>query len=353
MGLGNTINTMINTGYDLLISTCFYLMAMTVIVGAISALFSEFGVVNLLNWLLFPLMKPLYGLPGAAALGVVSTYLSENPAILSLANDKSFRSCFRAYQIPALANIGTAYGMGLVITTYMMGFSKIFGRCAVYAALCGNAGAIIGSIVSTRLMLKFTKREMGLLEKEEVLEIKDSTSKKEIRAVGIRLLDATIQGGTNGVKLGMEIIPGVLVICTFVMMLTYGAPDSGVYSGAAYEGIGLIPLIADKFQFFLKPLFGFTSPECASVPMTAVGSVGASLGIVSRLVATASAGCNDIAVFTAMGMCWSGYLSTHVAMMNVLGYRDYTGKAITYHTIGGICAGIVAHWLFALVQLML
>ena len=48
---------------------------------------------------------------------------------------------------------------------------------------------------------------------------------------------------------------------------------------------------------------------------------------------------NDIAVFTAMCMCWSGYLSTHVAMMDSLHCSDMTGKAIFSHTIGGLAGG--------------
>ena len=58
---------------------------------------------------------------------------------------------------------------------------------------------------------------------------------------------------------------------------------------------------------------------------------------------------NDIAVFTAMGMCWSGYLSTHVGMMDALGVRKLSSKAILSHTIGGICAGMVAHFIYLLV----
>ena len=49
-----------------------------------------------------------------------------------------------------------------------------------------------------------------------------------------------------------------------------------------------------------------------------------------------------------MGMCWSGYLSTHVAMMDSLKCGQLTGKAILSHTIGGLFAGVAAHWLFVL-----
>ena len=46
-----------------------------------------YGFVSLANRVLQPLMKPVYGLPGAAALGIVTTFLSDNPAILALAED--------------------------------------------------------------------------------------------------------------------------------------------------------------------------------------------------------------------------------------------------------------------------
>ncbi len=60
----------------------------------------------------------------------------------------------------------------------------------------------------------------------------------------------------------------------------------------------------------------------------------------------------DIAVFTAMCMCWSGYLSTHVSMMELLHSTRFTAKAILYHTISGLFAGVVANWLFKLLMLI-
>ena len=62
---------------------------------------------------------------------------------------------------------------------------------------------------------------------------------------------------------------------------------------------------------------------------------------------------NAIAVFTAIGMCWSGFLSTHTAMLDALGYRRLTSKDIFSHTIGGLFAGISAHWLYVLVSLII
>ena len=134
-------------------------------------------------------------------------------------------------------------------------------------------------------------------------------------------------------------------------MLT-NSNTNGVYTGAAYEGVALLPTIASKFDFIIKPLFGFTSAECISVPITALGAAGAAIGLVPGMVASGAATANDIAVFTAMCMCFSGYLSTHVAMMSVLKYPELTGKSILSHTIGGLCAGISAHLLFMLFSII-
>ena len=105
-------------------------------------------------------------------------------------------------------------------------------------------------------------------------------------------------------------------------------------------------------DFIFRWLFGFTSPQLISFPITALGAVGAALGLVPRFVAEGIIDNNAVAVFTAMGMCWSGYLSTHTAMLDSLGYRKLIGKAIGAHTIGGLVAGIAAHWLFVLLALI-
>ena len=61
---------------------------------------------------------------------------------------------------------------------------------------------------------------------------------------------------------------------------------------------------------------------------------------------------NAIAVFTAIGMCWSGFLSTHTAMLDSLGYRKVISKAIGAHAVTGLCAGIIAHFAFLAVSLL-
>ena len=357
MGTVNMFNTMMNTAFDLLLNTVFYIMAIAVLAGAISALFSEFGVITLLNKLLSPVIKVLYGLPGASAVGVFTTYLSDNPAILTLANDNNFRRYFKKYQLPALCNIGTAFGMGLIITTFMAGLKSPSGESFGVAVLVGNLGAIVGSIVSTRLMLLRTAKVFGKeapCECDDEGEVIDINKYRTIRkgSVGTRFLDALLSGGKSGVEMGMAIIPGVLIICTIVMMLTNGTAD-GVYTGAAYEGVAILPWIGEKLSFILQPLFGFQSSEAVAVPITALGAAGAAITVAENLVMNNLANAHDIAVFTAMCMCWSGYLSTHVAMMDSLKSSYLVGPAIVCHTIGGLCAGIFANWFYQLLMLFL
>lgn len=358
MGGVNMLNTLMNTGYQLLLDTVFYIMAIAVLAGAISGLFSEFGVISMVNKLLSPLMKPLYNLPGAAALGVMTTYLSDNPAILGLAEDKNFRKYFKKFQLPALTNLGTAFGMGLIVSTFMLGIKLQDGHTGL-AVIVGNIAAVIGSIVSVRIMMHFTKKEYGTeaycVELDSHEDMNAIMNTREIRegSVGGRFIEAMLDGGKSGVDVGLAIIPGVIVICTVVMMLTNGPSADGTYTGAAYEGIALLPWIGGKLQFILKPLFGFTTASAVSVPVTALGAAGAAIGLVPRMAETGMVLSNDIAVFTAMCMCWSGYLSTHVAMMSSLKESKLTGKAILSHTIGGLCAGVAAHWIFKLLVMIL
>ena len=356
MGAINMINTMMQTAYQLLLDTVFYIMAIAVLAGALSGLFTEFGIVAVINKILSPLMKPVYDLPGASVVGILATYLSDNPAILTLAEDQGFRRYFKRYQLPALTNIGTAFGMGLIITSFMVGILSPSGESFVVPALIGNLGAIIGSVVSVRLMLMFTAKVYGKTEDCEVEGINAImyTDYRMVRPgnVGTRFLSAMLDGGKSGVEMGMAIIPGVLIICTFVMMLTNGPSADGTYTGAAYEGIALLPAIGDKLEFILQPLFGFTSSQGVSVPITALGAAGAAIGLVPQMVQDGLAGGNDIAVLTAMWMCWSGDISTHVAMMDSLGYSNMTGKAIISHTIGGLVAGVAAHWIYILVSML-
>ena len=347
MGLPNMMNTIMQTAYSLLLETVFYIMAITVVSGALGNLLVEFGVVRLIEVVLRPLMKPLYNLPGVAALGGVMTFLSDNPAIISLSKDAHFARYFKKYQLISLTNFGTAFGMGLVVIMFMMG------KGYLPAALVGLLGAVVGSIVSTRLMQRFILKSNPELDTEISSEAGDEQqiSFKSEGSVFLRFLNAILDGGKSGVDIGLAIIPGVLIISTVVMMLTFGAPEGG-YAGGAYEGIALLPYLAGKIDFVFNWLFGFESPQLVAFPITALGAVGAALGLIPRFIAEGIINGNAIAVFTAMGMCWSGYLSTHTAMLDSLGFRSLTSKAILAHTVGGLVAGVAAHWLYVLFSLI-
>ncbi|KGG80458.1 membrane protein [Caloranaerobacter azorensis H53214] len=354
MGISNMFSTIMATAYQLLIDTVFYIMAIAVLTGAFGKLATEFGLVKLLNKIFSPLMKPLFNMPGVAFLGIITTYLSDNPAIISLSKDDDFLSYFKKHQVPCLCNLGTAFGMGLIVTTFMT--SKGYFK----EALIGNIGAIIGSIVSVRIMAYRTKKvlpeesektEKGMGNKRNK-DIEDNIIEHTEGSFFERFLTAFLEGGKLGVDIGLSIIPGVLVICTVIMLLTFGPIDPSVgYQGKAYEGVQLLPKIGEWLSPIIKPLFGFKNPEAIAFPITALGAVGAALSLVPKFLESGVIGPNEIAVFTAMGMCWSGFLSTHVAMLDALGHRKLISKAITSHVIGGIAAGISAHLLILLLGL--
>jgi hypothetical protein len=340
MGYANLFSTLMKTSHNLLLNTVFLITAISVLAGAFSSILAEFGVLALLNWALAPIVRLGWGLPGAATLGALSTYISDNPAIITLAKDRGFIAYFKEYQRPALTNFGTSFGMGLILTAFMisLGFFR--------EALIGNLGAIIGSIVSTRLMIFFARRELPPQPQEQDNE-KDFLDFRYIRDGNLfqRILDAALEGGKNGLEMGMQIVPGVLVICTLILMLTFGPGEHG-YTGAAYEGIPLLSQAGNYLSAPLDILFGFQNSDALAFLITSLGAVGAAMSMVPKFIAEGIVGSNEIAVFTAMGMCWSGYLSTHIAMMDALGYRRLTGKAILSHTIGGLLAGVSAHQMY-------
>ena len=107
-------------------------------------------------------------------------------------------------------------------------------------------------------------------------------------------------------------------------------------------------VLAAKVSWLFDLLFGFKQPELVAFPATSLGAVGAAMSLVPPFIAKGWITGNEVAVFTAMGMCWSGFLSTHTAMLDALGYRHLTSRAIVAHTIGGLCAGVAAHQLYML-----
>ena len=353
MGAANMLNTIMRTAHDLLLNTVFYLMGICVITGALGKLFVEFGVVDLIEKLLRPLMRPIFNLPGVASLGAVMTFLSDNPAIITLTKDKRFASYFKKYQYISLTNFGTAFGMGLIVIIFMISQGYFV------EPLVGLFGAVAGCVVTTRLMQHFVikaypaYKDEDVVSDEELEAINAEPEHVEEKSVFLRTLNALLDGGKNGVEVGLAIIPGVLIISTLVMILTFGPDASGAYTGAAYQGTELLPWLANKVDWLFKGLFGFGDPHQIAFPITALGAVGAALSLVPNFAAQGWIDGNAIAVFTAIGMCWSGFLSTHTAMLDSLGYRELTGKAILSHTVGGLVAAIVAHWTIVLLYLII
>ena len=310
MGVPNMLNTIMRTAHDLLLNTVFYLMSICVITGAIGRVFVEFGVVTLLERTLRPLMRPIFNLPGVTSLGAVMTFLSDNPAIISLAHDKRFASYFKKYQFISLTNFGTAFGMGLLVIVFMA-------SQGYYAApLIGLLGACLGCVCSTRLMQRFVLKAYpqyateDAVSKEDIEEEEKEEGVQEEKTVFIRLLNAMLDGGRSGVEVGIAIIPGVLIISTFVMIFTFGASADGSYTGAAYQGVELLPWLANKIDFVFEWLFGFHDPHLVAFPITALGAVGAALSLIPNFIAHGWIDGNAIAVFTAIGMCWSGSAPT-------------------------------------------
>lgn len=352
MGVANFLSTMIKTGYYLLVEVAFWIMGIAVLTGAMAGVFSEFGIIALFNKLLGPLVKLFYKLPGVAGIGAVSAYLSDNPAVISLYKEKEFRKQFKRYQIPVLCNLGTSFGMGLVIAITFISLGQTNDGNFFLAVGIGVIAAIIGSIVSVRLLNHFSKKYYNVPNDDNpIKQVSGDEFMRETRegtAVN-RMLESALDGGKNGVDIGLQIIPGILIISTFIIMLTNPEPLEG-FAGQALEGIEYLPKFGQHLMFIFKPLFGFTEPEAIAFPLTSLGSAGAAVGFVEEFLENGYITVKDIAVFTAIGTTWSGYLSTHVGMMDALHARPLTSKAILAHTIGGLVSGVAANYIYILVQ---
>ena len=87
------------------------------------------------------------------------------------------------------------------------------------------------------------------MEDKETMEKEE---KKDEKSGFIRVLNSLLDGGRTGVDVGLAIIPGVLIISTLVMVLTFGPSSSGAYTGAAYEGVAILPFLAEKINFIFE-----------------------------------------------------------------------------------------------------
>lgn len=360
MGLSNMLNTIMNTAHGLLLNTVFYLMGVVILSGALSKLLNEFGVVRILQFIFGGLMKPLAKLPGISVLGALMSFLSDNPAVLTLAQDRSFNRFFKKYQLISFINFGTAFGMGMVVVMFMLG------KGYAIEPLIGVVGATMASCLTTVLMQRYLLRVDPSLDQmmpngdeDETVprshEEKAAQLKEHRESVFIRFLNAILDGGKTGVDLGLAIAPGVIIISTAVFMFTFGPGEGGAYTGEAFQGVELLPRLAGKVDFLFDWLFGIKSPELMAFPITSLGAVGAALGQIPRFIEEGLLdgpdGANTIAVFTAMGISWSGFFSTYSAIFDAMGWRKWTSSAMVIHLICGLLAGVFAHWIFLLVNI--
>ncbi|MEG0568818.1 MAG: hypothetical protein RR543_00385 [Erysipelotrichales bacterium] len=249
MGVGIMFKVVMDTAFDLLLNTAFYIMAIAVLAGALSSVFAEFGVTALLNKVLQPVMRVLFKLPGAAALGAVTCYFSDNPAIVPIAKEPGYAKYFKMHEWATMVNFGTTFGMGIIITGGILALGAQYG----ISVGIGTIAAFIGGGISVRLLLRYTKKIFGSDQ-----EVPDELLDSEIVSVepGYRVIregtpfergmNATFDGGKAGVDLGLSIIPGILIFTTLVMLLTNGpAGDNGEYIGKAYEGVGLLTSLTE------------------------------------------------------------------------------------------------------------
>ena len=347
MQLKNFMSTLTHTAHDLLLNVVFFVMATMVLAGALGKLMIEFGVVRLLQFLLTPFMRPLFNLPGVAAIAGLMTFMSENTALMSLTDDKNFTAYFNKCQLLSLVNFSTGTGCGLIVVTFMIGNGY-------YAAsLFGFIGAVAGIIFSTRLLQMITKKDFPDEKIKVKVNLEEEIQLHTEGSIFNRVLNSIMDGGKMGVDLGLTIIPGVIIISTLVMILTFDVADATIgYQGLPYEGVALLPRVCSHFGWLFKLMFGFTNPELISFPITTLGSVGAALSIIPKFIKEGLISSNEIAVFTAIGICWSGFLGTHSSILDSLKLRKYVSKALLCHFIGGISAGIFASYMMKLYDII-
>ena len=137
--------------------------------------------------------------------------------------------------------------MGLLVMVFMMGQGFFL------APLIGFVGAFFGCVVSTRIMQHFVIRNYPeYLHESAIVAERPPATRLAIQSriwlprklprsrSSSASSTLSLDGGRTGVDVGIAIIPGVLIISTLVMILTFGPSSSGAYTGAAYEGIEIL-----------------------------------------------------------------------------------------------------------------
>lgn len=364
MGWSNMLSTMTSTGYSLMVNVVLSLLAVVVISGAWAALMQEFGIIYALEKTLGRVVGWIYGLPGKSLFGALLSFLSDTPVVAGLATDPKFVAPFRRYQVAGFIHMATSFGMGLVLMVFMMGidYPEEYGVQLTTCATIGILASFAASAVTTRLqnwwLLKSDPslanpmlQNMPEPTLEEVHERSASHIQKYKQSFFSRVLDSIIDGGKSGFSLGLAIAPSIMVVSTLVFMVTYGPGPDG-YDGGAGQGVPLLPWVAGKADFIFKWLFGFEHAELLSFPITALASVGASIGQLPQYISAGLLDPNAACVLSAMGIAWSGFLTVYSSIMDSAGLRAQTGMCMAIHFLSGLLSGIAAHWLFYLYTLL-
>ena len=117
--------------------------------------------------------------------------------------------------------------MGLIVVVTMSSVKVVDGGSVALAVIVGVIGAIIGSVLATRLMLHKSAKLFGkdAEASSDGAANFDVLRQREVRQGGAvqRFFDSLLEGGAGGVKIGVAIIPGVLIIANLVMLLTDAA----------------------------------------------------------------------------------------------------------------------------------
>ena len=158
--------------------------------------------------------------------------------------------------------------------------------------------------------------EQPVIEASQEELAEERIENEEQNGIFMRFLNALLDGGKNGVELGLQIIPGVLIITTAVIMITFGTGDAGVYNGTANQGVPILPWLADKVHWIFEWLFGFKHMELIAFPMTALGAVGAALGLLPTFNAAGILDGNAIAAQQLAGFALGSVVAGVCSMLD-------------------------------------
>ena len=250
------LNTIMHTAPDLLLNTVFYLMGISGHRRHRPCLFVEFGVVKLLENILRPLMRPLF---------ICQAWRPPEPPQNSLRLPRHHSplagpvsAAIRKFQYISLTNFGTTFGMGLL--------GGVHGRAG--ATTSSQSSAFwrllrLHRVDSPRLVIKAYP---SFAVEDAVINRAGKLEEEERRWRPVGLHPNTQFAARRRPHLGsMSASPSFR---RADHLYTGDDPDlrgfgSG-YTGAAYEGIELLPQACLEDQFHVRMALRFSDPLLGS-----------------------------------------------------------------------------------------